>query len=976
MRLLKSTAFVVAAVLLCQAATGLAESVNFNTGWRLFVGKADGAEAPAFNDASWKPVTLPHAFNEDDAFRVSIEKLSTNVAWYRKHFTLTADAVHGKVFLEFQGVRQAARVWVNGTEVGLSENGVMAFGFDITPDVRAGDNVVSVQTNNSWAYKEEKTGQRFQWNDRNFYANYGGINKNVILHLTGKVYQTLPLFSNLGTTGVYIYGKNLDIAARKATVVAESQVANETGLPQQVAYDVTVLDLDGKEVAHFASPAVEVKAGEKTILTASGLLMNVNFWSWGYGYLYTVRTALKIGGKVVDSVDTRTGFRKTEFDHGEIKLNGRILQVHGYAQRTTNEWPALGINVPPWVSDFSNELMVQGIADLVRWMHVTPSKQDVESCDRVGLLEAMPAGDSERDVSGRRWEQRVELMRDAIIYNRNNPSIIFYEAGNHGISDEHMAEMVELKKKYDPDGGRAMGCREELASSVAEYGGEMLYINKSAGKPLWAMEYMRDEGLRKYEDEFTPPFHKNGEGPAKSPSYDRNQDTFVIEAVNRWYDYWHERPGTGTRVNAGGVKITFSDSNTHHRGSQCYRTSGPVDPMRLTKDSFYAQQVMWDGWVDVEHPRAFIMGHWNYEPGTVKDELVVSSAEKVELFRNGQSLGYGQRAAHFLFTFPKVSFEPGVLKAVGYNAGGKEVCFAELKTAGKPVAIRLTPHISPLGLDANGSDLALVDVEVVDADGQRCPTAMNMIDFTLAGPAEWRGGIAVGPDNYILSRRLPVELGVNRVIVRSTSMAGTITLHATAEGLKAATLTLQSKSVDPTRLPDAGLQPSLARGPTPAGDSIHPTRLPLQIVSVTSGSNQDKARNAIDDNEQTDWSSDGTFKDAWIRFTLSSPTPVSELTLKMGSWRNRSYPIRVFVDDHQVYVGATPQSLGYVTLSWKPVEGKTVTIQLIGPSTRQDDFDITEITGKKLAEGTGGDKAVGKNNLRIVEAELYGPLKQ
>src|SRR6185369_3858317 len=131
--------------------------------------------------------------------------------------------------------------------------------------------------------------------------------------------------------------------------------------------------------------------------------------------------------------------RKTEFGRGMIRLNERTLQMKGYAQRTSNEWPALGSAVPPWLSDFSNGLMVEGNGNLVRWMHITPSKQDVESCDRVGLLQAMPAGDAEADVTGRRWEQRVELMRDAIIYNRNNPSIVFYEAGNAGVSDEHMS---------------------------------------------------------------------------------------------------------------------------------------------------------------------------------------------------------------------------------------------------------------------------------------------------------------------------------------------------------------------------------------------------------------------------------------------------------------------------------------------------------------------------------------------------------
>lgn len=199
--------------------------------------------------------------------------------------------------------------------------------------------------------------------------------------------------------------------------------------------------------------------------------------------------------------------------------------------------------------------MVEGNANLVRWMHVTPWKQDVESCDRVGLMQAMPAGDSEGDPSGRRWEQRAELMKDAIIYNRNNPSIVFYECGNKGISEEHMIQMKKIRDEYDPYGGRAIGSREMLDSKIAEFGGEMLYINKIATKPLWMMEYSRDEGLRKYWDNFSPPYHKDGDGllykGLTAPEYNRNQDSHAIEDVNRWFDYWNERPGTGKRVNSG-----------------------------------------------------------------------------------------------------------------------------------------------------------------------------------------------------------------------------------------------------------------------------------------------------------------------------------------------------------------------------------------------------------------------------------------
>ena len=169
--------------------------------------------------------------------------------------------------------------------------------------------------------------------------------------------------------------------------------------------------------------------------------------------------------------------------------------MKGYAQRTSNEWPGVGMSVAPRISDYSNRLIVEGNGNMVRWMHVAPWKQDVESCDRVGLMQMFPAGDAEKDVQGRQWDQRVELMRDAIIYNRNNPSVILWESGNESVSEDHMSEMKALRDTYDPHGGRASGSREMLDSKIAEYGGEMLYINKSARIPMIATEYCRDEAL-------------------------------------------------------------------------------------------------------------------------------------------------------------------------------------------------------------------------------------------------------------------------------------------------------------------------------------------------------------------------------------------------------------------------------------------------------------------------------------------------
>ena len=487
-----------------------------------------------------------------------------------------------------------------------------------------------------------------------------------------------------------------------------------------------VVDADGKEVARFSGDPVTMLPGETRTVHIQQAVSGLHFWSWGYGYLYTVETSLlpdvttpiphregQGGGS--DRVTTRTGFRKTRFGEGKIWLNDRVLMMHGYAQRTSNEWPGVGISVPAWLSDYSNDLMVKSNGNLVRWMHVTPWKQDIESCDRVGLIQAMPAGDAEKDVEGPRWQQRTELMRDAIIYNRNNPSILFYECGNERISREHMVEMKKIRDEYDPFGGRAIGSREMLDIDEAEYGGEMLYINKSKKHPMWAMEYCRDEGLRKYWDEQSYPYHKEGDGPLyrgkPATEYNHNMDEFAVEMVRRWYDYWRERPGTGTRVSSGGVKIVFSDTNTHHRGESNYRTSGVTDAMRIPKDAFFVHQVMWDGWVEPEVPRTYIVGHWNYNStkgtektkGTepiVKPVYVVSTAEEVELFLNGKSLGKGQQRYRYLHTFDNVAFEPGILEAVGSDGSRYK-----LETAGEPYQLKLTVIQNPEGTKADGADM-------------------------------------------------------------------------------------------------------------------------------------------------------------------------------------------------------------------------------------------------------------------------------
>jgi beta-galactosidase len=166
----------------------------------------------------------------------------------------------------------------------------------------------------------------------------------------------------------------------------------------------------------------------------------------------------------------------------------------------------------------------------------------------------------------------------------------------------------------------------------------------------------------------------------------------------------------------------------------------------------------------------------------------------VELFVNGKSLGFGKLTPDgpYIFSFKDVTWEPGELKAIAMN-GGKIAASYTLRTAGPAEALRMTPIVNVNGgLRADGSDVLLIDVEAVDAKGERCPTFQQRVDFETKGEGVWRGGYNSGKTNSINNSFLDLECGINRVAVRTTRTAGKIAVKATCQGLKSASLTVKS----------------------------------------------------------------------------------------------------------------------------------------------------------------------------------------
>lgn len=407
------------------------------------------------------------------------------------------------------------------------------------------------------------------------------------------------------------------------------------------------------------------------------------------------------------------------------------------------------------------------------------------------------------------------------------------------------------------------------------------------------------------------------------------------------------------------MKIIFSDTQTHGR-SRDFRVSGVVDPMRIPKDAFFAHQVMWDCWVDDLKPRTYICSHWNYNPGdTVQVVYVVSTSQDVRLRQGDKTIEPDSRDYRFLSTFRNVPYTAGTLTAIGYDKNGKEESRYSVETSGTSAQLKLTPITNPTGWKADGADVALVEIEVVDKSGRRCPLADNLIIFRLDGPAEWRGGVALGKENCVLSDTLRVECGVNRVMLRSLPKSGKIILTASADGLgnekvELTTLPVKSDSGLSAYISSAGLKGVLDRGETPADPSFRPWRKEIAIKSVKAPGEKD-VRMSCDANEASCWESPARLDSAWITYTLVEKTAIDDVCLKLKGFRGTSCPLAVYADGVKVWEGWTPKSLSYVHLPLKNAPASSeYTIKMLGKSTTKDAFtDIRELDSpqrRKIAD--------------------------
>ncbi len=349
-----------------------------NEGWRFQRQVNPGSEVewqfrdaskPGYDDSQWSKVFLPHSWDQ----MAHNPWVTTNhwrgIGWYRKEFEVPAVAPGGRVFLEFEGAMQVAKVWVNGREAGEHVGGYTAFYLDVTGLVKAGGNnllAVRVDDTNSPDIPPA--------NETNI-AIYGGLYRDVWLHITG------PLLIPYG--GVSI--TTPEVSRERSTVRVVTEVRNSLSEPVKARVLSEVISRDGKVVA---TTDEEKEIPAHTTVPMEPNLLRVDrpdLWSPDHPYLYTLRSRVYRGEALADELSTHFGIRAMEYIPGKgYTINGEFINLHGVNRR--QDYGYLGDALPDALGRHDMEIIKEMGANFVRTAHYPQDKAILDAADELGLL--------------------------------------------------------------------------------------------------------------------------------------------------------------------------------------------------------------------------------------------------------------------------------------------------------------------------------------------------------------------------------------------------------------------------------------------------------------------------------------------------------------------------------------------------------------------------------------------------------------
>ena len=710
---------------------------------------------------------------------------------YRRNLQIP-DTAGRSIAMIFDGAMSNAHVKVNGEEVAYWPYGYNSFYVDLTDKVHPGDNDLVVEL--------ENFEQASRW-----YPG-AGLYRNVHLIDTDKVH--IPVWGTHIMTPL--------VTSEEASVSLEMEIAG-AAKGEKVEVVTSIVAPDGRVVAENKAPYT----AHGQTFTQNFLVKNPELWSPDSPELYTASTTLLVGGKEVDTYDTRFGIRKLEYiPEKGFFLNGESTKFQGVCNH--HDLGPLGAAVNKAALRHQVELLKDMGVNAIRTSHNMPAPELVEICDELGMMLMLEPFDdwSFRPKSPNGYgaffsEWAEKDMENMLKHYRNNPSVVMWSIGNEVPSQwgpDGVAELTMLQNKVKSmDPTRPVTCGMDQIGAVLDNGfAAALDIPGFNYKPQFyeeAYEKLPQKMILGSETASTV----SSRGVYYFPvSFDKehnvvmhpeNQSSSYDDETCSWSNtpdidfFMDEKPWVmGQFVWTGfdylGEPSPY-DTDAWPSHSSVF---GIIDLASLPKDRYYLYRSQWNK----KDPTLHILPHWNWEgrEGEVTPVFVYTSYPKAELFINGKSQGVREKndstlQNRYRLMWNETIYEPGEVKVIAYDESDRPVEEKVIRTAGAPDHLVLTANRSDL--TADGEDLAYLTVQVADKDGNIVPTDSRRVKFNVSGAGEFEATANGDPTCLLPFQNPEMDLfsGAATAIVRSDSKPGTLTVKASAKGVKPATMQIR-----------------------------------------------------------------------------------------------------------------------------------------------------------------------------------------
>jgi len=784
----------------CNAAKNPRLTDNFNEGWRFHLGDTLKPQSPDFNDLSWRALNLPHdwsvegAFDEKNPASVGGGALPGGIGWYRKTFILDKNIYQGKdIFIDFDGVYCNSEVWINDHYLGKRPNGYISFRYELTKYLKLGEkNVIAVKVDNS-----------HQPNSR-WYSG-SGIYRNVWLVATSPAH-----FAQWGVSVT-----TPEVNDQKAKISTQFQVVVPESVKSKVTIVAKLYDFEGKEVARNNDISLKDNG-----YISSLELVAPHLWTIADPYLYKLVSQLFVDNELVDQVTTNLGVRYFNFDTTKgFSLNGKPLKIVGVCDH--HDLGCLGSAVNKRAIERQLELLKGMGINGIRTSHNPPAPEMLDLCDKMGIIVMDEAFDMwERKKSTfdysqdfKKWHMRD--LSDQILRDRNHPSVMIWSVGNEiweqGDDSLHrgatiMKDLCAIVRKLDTSrpivtannsptpGNQLIECGatdliginyhiKEWLSFPKIYPNKKLIVTESTSAlQTRGWYHMPSDSIARvpkaWDKPYNTPHHNcSAYDNCSAPWGSTHEETWKVVKKNTYI--------SGMFIWTG---FDYLGEPTPYGWPSRSSYFGIIDLAGFPKDVYYMYQSEC-----TTQPVLHIFPHWNWTLGqTIDIWAYYNNADEVELFLNGKSLGKQHKTGDQLHVMWKVPFEAGTLRAVSYKQG-KQVLTTEVKTAGAPAKIRLTADHRKI--NADGSDLSFVTIDILDKDGNLVPDAENLVQFKLEGPGKIIGvdnGSPMSMESFKADHRKAFH-GKCLCVIQSKKKVGIIRLNANSAGLSESSVNIVCK---------------------------------------------------------------------------------------------------------------------------------------------------------------------------------------